>query len=145
MKDVDAISHWIDLEQINNTGKPYTFVPNSDQVKGLLKLFTLLSLDQLKIMVEVSKNYNKEFVVKGVVCAEAVQESIISLKPVLTHIEEKFYLLILSPKRMAEFEEDLNSDFDIEPHVDGKIDIGSIGIEYLSLALPIYPKLEEEE
>ena len=93
---------------------------------------------------------------EGVLKADVTQSCVITHKPVKQHIEEEFEAWYADPESFVSFNkvknerrasksgeqevQALDEREDPEPIVNGKIDLGDLVSQYLSLALDPYPK-----
>lgn len=138
------ISKIIDLEEVFKKQIPYCFKPDSQDLEVLKKNLNLLDIKDLKISCNVLKSDEENYHLDCYLEAIIVQESIISLMPVASKIKEKLLILAIPENKLKS---DLEQDFDLDYEVykNGKIDLGNILFDYLSLALPSYPKLDNEE
>ncbi len=87
--------------------------------------------------------------IEGRMHAEVVQTSVVSLDPVPNTVEEEFAALFAPPELVPEggLELDLDpyAEDDPEPIENGRIDLGELTAQHLSLALDPYPRLPGEE
>jgi len=86
--------------------------------------------------------------VEGTIRAEVVQTSVVSLEPVPNTVEEAFAALFAPPELVPETGLELDIDpeeDDPEPFENGRIDLGELTAQHLSLALDPYPRLPGEE
>jgi uncharacterized metal-binding protein YceD (DUF177 family) len=138
------ISKFIDLEELYKKQVPYLFKPDNQDLESLKKSLNLLDIQDLKISCKILKVSDYSYKLNCNLEATVSQESVISLMPVVSKIEEKLSILALPENKVkADLEEDF--DLDYEVYENGKIDLGVILFDHLSLALPTYPKLENEE
>jgi uncharacterized metal-binding protein YceD (DUF177 family) len=86
--------------------------------------------------------------VRGRVEAEVVQTSVVSLEPVENRVEEEIEALFAPPELVPEDDLELSIDplgeDDPEPMENGRIDLGELAAQHLSLALDPYPRRPEE-
>lgn len=120
--------------------------------KALAERFQLESIDRLTATVRLRSVRGGQMVrVAGELEADVVQTCVVTLDPVPAHVSESFGALFapesMIPKEEDEIEIDPNiSEEDIpEPMVNGRIDIGELTAQHLSLALDPYPHAEGVE
>jgi uncharacterized metal-binding protein YceD (DUF177 family) len=79
--------------------------------------------------------------IEGRVCAAVVQSCVVSLEPVHSTVEDAFELAFAPMDEDDSAEIDLSADADTEPLPrDGKLDIGEILAQQLSLSLDPFPR-----
>jgi len=120
--------------------------------KALAERFELESIGRLTATVRLRSVRGGQMVrVAGELEADVVQTCVITLDPVPAHVSESFGALFapesMVPKDEDEIEIDPNiSEEDIpEPMFNGRIDIGELAAQHLSLALDPYPHAEGVE
>ena len=120
--------------------------------KALAERFELEAIDRLVATVRLRSVRGGQMVrVAGELEADVVQTCVVTLDPVPAHVTESFGALFapesMIPKEEDEIDIDPNlSEEDIpEPMVNGRIDIGELTAQHLSLALDPYPHAEGVE
>lgn len=120
--------------------------------KALAERFELEAIDRLVATVRLRSVRGGQMVrVAGELEADVVQTCVVTLDPVPARVTESFGALFapesMIPKEEDEIDIDPNlSEEDIpEPMVNGRIDIGELTAQHLSLALDPYPHAEGVE
>ncbi len=119
------------------------------------------SLKGLRAEVKICRPKNNHLIyVNGTVYAEVTQSCVRSLKPVVTKIAEPFDAYYSETDKAISFEKGksdllvrhghdevpmLDERDDPEPVVDGVINMGELVMQFLALAVPLYPKHESED
>jgi uncharacterized metal-binding protein YceD (DUF177 family) len=119
------------------------------------------SLKDLRAEVKICRPKNNHLIyVNGTVYAEVTQSCVRSLKPVVTTIAEPFDAYYSETNKAISFEKGksdllvrhghdevpmLDERDDPEPIVDGVINMGELVMQFLALAVPLYPRHDEED
>ena len=110
--------------------------------KALAERFGLLSLDALSAALELQRQAGDVIHVSGHLSADVVQNCVVSLAPVPSHIETDFELSYGG----SAVESDEEDEIDIagldapEPVINGQIDLGEALAQQLAIALDPYPR-----
>ncbi|MFP4098454.1 MAG: YceD family protein [Alphaproteobacteria bacterium] len=134
-----------------------TLPPESEPV--LCNRLDLYAIDYMKVHYNISRNpVSKVIHVAGKINAEVQQRCVVTLEPVAEHIEDEFEAWFAQPsdavsftkariERMSPQEKNeqpmLEECDDPEKIIDGKIDLGELATQHLSLSLNPYPRKEE--
>lgn len=129
--------------------KPYsdTLTATPEELEALARRFEAEKLGALTATVIASKQ-DRLIRVTGQIEADVTQTSVVSLKPVDSHISEEFEVFFNLNQDSKKFEEDIEIliESDIIEAIDGdSIDLGEIVAQHLSLALDPYPRETGEE
>lgn len=119
--------------------------------KALAERFELEAIGRLVAKVRLRRVRGGTMVrVSGELEASVVQTCVMTLDPVPAEVQERFDALFAPPELIVEPDEDDESVFfdpasmdeetDPEPIVNGRIDIGELAAQHLSLALDPYPR-----
>ena len=135
--------------------------PDDEAKTRLAQRLGLLSLDSLKADIVVSRGANEIcYNVKGHFSADIVQKCVVTLEPVVGHVEDEFEAWYADPDvavplakaRHEKLNEKghgelpiLDERDDPEALVDGKIDLGELITQYVALSLDPYPHAEGAE
>lgn len=140
----DNNTHVLRLAELNQsepTRFDVTFGPadlsDAQEVLGLLKL------SKMRFRGTLGPVGSSDWELKADVGASVVQPCVISLAPVKTRIDEKVYRLFR--KDMPEFDDGSVSEMvleDFEEPITPDVDLLSLAVEAVALALPAYPKAE---
>jgi uncharacterized metal-binding protein YceD (DUF177 family) len=114
---------------------------------GRLRLF---GVDRLVATVKLRRVRGEMVRVEGTLEADVVQNCVVSLEPVPAHVTEEFSALFAPDHLLPKDEGDVDAVFSLEdldddvpePMPGGRIDIGELTTQHLSLALDPYPRKE---
>lgn len=117
--------------------------------RALAERFELEAIDRLIATVRLRSARGGQMVrVSGELEADVVQTCVVTLEPVPAHVSDRFGALF-APESMVPKEDD---EIEIDPNIaeedipeamtNGKIDIGELAAQHLSLALDPYPHAE---
>lgn len=144
-------SHFIDIDDIkDNETVTKDLTAKPDECAALAERFGLKEIKGLQAKINVTSKGDVIYLVEGRVEAEIVQSCVVTLEPVPAHIDERFEVFCADadaiPVVSNDTEYDISEDEDLpEPVVDGKINIGELAAQYLSLAIDPYPHAEGAE
>lgn len=126
--------------------KPVAFnlTPDSEKCEAIAQSLGLTTLRKLRFKGELKASGKTDWLVSGELGATVVQPCIVTLDPVTTRIDQPVSRLFM--KKMPEQQSsgdglEMHEDDTLEP-LGEIIDIESIMIESLALALPDYPRSE---
>jgi uncharacterized metal-binding protein YceD (DUF177 family) len=132
----------VEVTRLGAAEVAYDIVANDTERAALAKRFDLLSLDRLEAQVTLHRVAAGVVRLNASLSADLVQTDVVTLDPVLGHVEDGFTLLF------AEETDDagaLDPDAElVEPMADGRIDIGEAVAQQLSLAIDPYPRSKIE-
>jgi len=117
---------------------------DEEERRALARRFDLIDIPRLAAVVRLTRR-GETIRVEGEMDADVVQACIATLVPVPARIEEGF-VVRLTPEDEGEFvpgsvmDVDLDDEEDEDALTDGRIDIGELTSQYLSLALDPYPR-----
>ena len=141
-------SRLVDVDEIRD-GKTVRekITANLEECAALARRFDLQEITSLKADVCVTSKGGLVYLVDGKLTADIVQSCVVTVEPVPAHIEESFEVYCADasaiPVVSNDMEHDASDDEDMpEPLIDGKIDIGELTAQYLSLAIDPYPHAE---
>jgi uncharacterized metal-binding protein YceD (DUF177 family) len=106
---------------------------------ALAKRFGLVTLDRLEAEVRLTLGAAGVVRLDASFAADLVQECVVTLEPVPSHVAEEFVLLFAASRDQRTVVLD-SDDETVEPLADGRIDIGEAVAQQLSLALDPYPR-----
>ena len=151
-------SYFVDANKIDAQVKELNISPEQENVSRLCNRLNLLSIEGIDAKIQIQRNdMNKVVHVHGIILADVTQACVVSGEPVQAHIEDSFDAWYAEPNQAVSFtkarrermspkekEEQpvLEEEDDPEPIVGGKIDVGELVVQYLSLALNPYPRKE---
>lgn len=154
-------SHPVEIQDVNRTPMRLAVAPPEGAIKGLMKRLGLVALERLEADIVLERAQGGAVVhITGTIRAHVTQSCVVTLEPVITDVNETFEAWYASPEEAVSFvraKHDkniskgqtetpiLDEKDDPEPTVDGKIDIGELVVQQLSLALEPYPRKEGAE
>src|ERR1700722_14501141 len=132
------------VEKIPQSGLEQKLTANDAERQSLCERFGLLELPKLTATLTVTTENNKAGVnVAGTLSADVVQQCVVTLEPLPAHIEETIDILCIEAEAedapgaptLIAAEED-----EIEPIVNGVIDLGELVAQHRGAALDPYPR-----
>ena len=154
-------SHFVDVEDLDSGTTKFSISPDDDARKRLAQRLGVVSLDGVKAELTVTHHDGEAaYHVEGQIEAEVTQNCVVTMEPVQNHIEDSLEAWFADPDvtitiakaRHEKLTEKghgeqpiLEEQDDPEPLVDGKIDLGELVTQYLSLAINPYPHAEGVE
>lgn len=115
--------------------------------KALALRFELEAIDRLSATIRLKRARGGEMIrVVGELEAEVVQTCVVTLESVRNTVKDGFESLFAPPEMVPESPDEMEFDASmadediIEPFVNGRIDIGELTAQHLSLALDPYPR-----
>ena len=114
---------------------------------ALAARFELEAIDRLTATVRLTRTRGGEMVrVAGELEADVVQTCVVTLESVRNSVKDGFEALFAPPELVPDADDEMEFDASmaeediIEPIVNGRIDIGELTAQHLSLALDPYPR-----
>lgn len=154
-------SHMVDIDKISSEPKQFKFSADERQRIDLARRLGIVSVEEAQAIVTVQKVSGGIYHAIGSIQADVTQSCVVSLAPVPAHIEDEFEgwygdktaNAVSFAKARSERDvkqghteiEVMEESADPEPIIGGKIDIGELATQYLSLALDPYPQAEGVE
>ncbi len=154
-------SYFIDVDSLEGSRTELAISPDEEASKRLAQRLNLLSLDSLEAKLVLNHKHGSGQVhIVGHFKAKLRQACVVTLEPVEDVVEEEFeswfadlegavHLAKARKDRMAEKGHTeiqiLEEHEDPEPIIDGKIDLGELVTQYVSLAVNPYPHAEGVE
>lgn len=137
---MSEFSRPVDIDRLPPDETMHEIAATAAERAALAERFGLLSLDGLEARVKLARLAGGLIRLDAELVAEAVQECVVTLEPVSTHIEDSFVLLYGEPAG-AEGEVTVSGESElVEPLSGGSIDIGEAVAQQLSLALDPFPR-----
>jgi hypothetical protein len=153
-------SHFVEADKVGPVPLKIKISPGPDELKRLAKRMALTGLKDVEGELILSRDSGRNVIfISGQVRAGVTQNSVISGKPVESQVQDSFEAWYANHEEAVSFakakQERLvregQGDFpfmdeseDPEPIMDGKIDVGELVAQYLSLAIDPYPRAEGE-
>jgi len=143
-------SRKIDLNSINPKKiKKEELEANDKEKEALVERLGVKAVEAVSAMVEIEKvTGGTYYKVTGVAKANVVQPSVISMKDVKSEVISEFDTLFTLENEI--FNADDGGEYELDddensPIYRGTLDIGELAVQYLSLDINPYPKLEGED
>lgn len=152
-------SVYIDADAIEDAPVAMEVSPSDEEAKALARRLDVVSIDGLKANIT-ARRHGLSIHVQGRLEAEVTQSCVVSGDPVTSTLTEDFEGWFADPdaavplakarKERAQKKSHtevpiLEESEDPEPIIDGRIDVGELTAQYLSLALNPYPHAEGAE
>lgn len=132
-------------ESVPPGGRALRVTATAEECAALAARFGLVALKSLAADLKLNKVRGGQMVrVSGALHAEAVQTCVVTLEPMNTAVEDDFQA-VFAPAAMldpesGELEVGLSDEEGPEPMEGGRIDLGELVAQHLSLALDPYPR-----
>lgn len=127
---------------IARVGSTYKLAPDAAQRDAIAKRLKIESVDAFEATLTLKAGRGDHIIVNGKIVADVVQSCVVSLEPVPAHIEETFEVIFSeTASALEEFNPHDDSEAP-EPIENGKIDLGELAVQYLSLSLEPFPRKE---
>lgn len=148
-------SYLVDVKGIDAKGQALSIEPTEAERTRLIRRLGLLALDDCQANLKLSLNDGHIIHVKGVVTAKARQSCVMTLETVETAVREEFEAWYADPQQVVSLNKARRDQKirkghveipladereDPEPIVGGKIDVGELVTQYLSLGIDPYPR-----
>lgn len=149
-------SYLFDTEALGREPATLKIAPDESQTRTIVKRLAIDGLEGLEARITLRRNTGNMVIhVQGIITAKAFQKCIITLAPLEIDIEAPFEawyadssqtLSFTKAKRERDIERDnieqpiLDEAEDPEPVVDGRIDLGELVVQHLSLNIDPYPR-----
>lgn len=143
--DISVLSREMEAASVSARATERRVEATTEERAELAEVLDLQAIDRLVATLHLRRLASGLIEVKGELESEVVQSCVVTLEPVPAQIRESFRLTFGDAEP-----EPLLSEIDIhfddsdppEPIEDGKIDLGALVAEQLSLALDLYPRKE---
>ncbi len=154
-------SHFIESEKIGLKPMTIALELEHNNLPQLCKRLGLHSINDLRADLTLVRNQiNKVIHIEGRIQATIEQECVVTMEPVSEQVSDEFEAWFAEPSQAVSFtkakrermslkeqdEQPIIEEFDDpEAVIDGKIDLGELVTQHLSLALNPYPRAESAE
>ncbi len=154
-------SYLLDVESLEGQSNTMRIAPDDEARRRLAQRLGVVSLDDLQADITISHGVGEAaFHISGHIDVKLTQECVVTLEPISSHIEDDFEAWFADPDAAVSIakvrHEKLNEkghgelpileeQDDPEALVDGKIDLGELVTQYLSLSIDPYPHAEGVE
>ncbi len=150
-------SHLVEIDEVGGESKTFNFKATEQERTDLARRMGLISVESAQASVTVQRVSGGLIHAMGIIRADLTQSCVVSLGPVPAKIEDEFEGWFGDKDKALSFAkarnereakkahtelEILEESVDPEPIVNGKIDLGELATQYLSLALDPYPRAE---
>jgi len=144
------LSRPLQVDKISVGGVEERIVARPAEREALAKRFGLLGLPMLEAELSVDHAQGGMIAVKGSLCADVVQQCVVTLEPLPAHITDTIDMLYApaalldvgaSPPHNAAHSDEVDGEAP-EPIVNGAIDLGELVAQHLAVALDPYPRKE---
>ena len=158
---VQEWSHYIFSEDIDRKPLRVNISVSESDISDLCKRLNLHSIKDLQAQIVLTRNpISKVIHIEGALKADLCQYCIVTLEPVSECVEDNFEAWFTEPNEAVSFTKAkrdrmnpqekseqpmLEEQDDPEKIVDGKIDLGELVTQHLSLSLNPYPRAEGTE
>ncbi|MBP3404267.1 MAG: DUF177 domain-containing protein [Alphaproteobacteria bacterium] len=136
-------SYIVDVRQIPASGLTLDLQADETQRRALADRFGIPSIDALSARVTLTKINKDRVRVNGAFEAEVEQVCVVSLKTFAQRVRDRFTVIFSQEEdpslKLNEIDLNMDEDDEIEFLENGKIDVGELTAEYLSLALDPFP------
>lgn len=157
-KTVSAWESLIDQGEIGPQPYRRAISAGDADCRAIAKLLDLPAVDSLSADYVLQRAPSNKAVihVQGMIKANVVQSCVVTQAPVKSHIEDEFEAWYADPSSFLSFAKAksertvkgpeggevqvMDEREDPEPMLNGKIDLGDLAVQYLSLGLPSYPR-----
>jgi uncharacterized metal-binding protein YceD (DUF177 family) len=130
----------VEIDNLPSGGAVHEIAAQPAERAALADRFALLALERLEARVRLTPLAGGLVRLDAELGADVVQECVITLEPIATHVEDHFSLLY-GPAEQVGREIVLSDETElVEPLADGFIDIGETVAQQLSLALDPFPR-----
>lgn len=136
--------------KVTSKGVSETIAATDAERPRIARRLDLVSVEALTATVRLTRVRGEMIRVEGRLAADVVQTCVVTLDPVPAHIEEEFSALFAPDHLLPSAEEGAEIDLSYliddtqedapEPMPGGRVDIGELAIQHLSLALDPYPR-----
>lgn len=140
----------VHLPSLESGPQTLTFTATAEECEALAERYGISRVMGLSAVAELDPSPEGGVEAELSLDADVEQQSVVSLKPVQSHIAERWHVSYLpksqikEPEKAGEEMEIEAEEADIEPIEGESIDIGETIAQQLSLALDPYPRLEGE-
>lgn len=146
--DISVFSREIEAASVSPRAAERQIEATPEERVALAEVLELEAIDRLVATLRSRRLASGLIEVSGEMASEVVQTCVITLEPVPAKIRESFRLTFgdVEPEpTLGEIDIHFDDSDPPEPIIDGKIDLGALVAEQLSLALDPYPRKEGAE
>ena len=160
-RDKEGWKHIVNADELGVEVDELTLTPNEKDREKIANLFDILEVKALKADLKFKRVQGGLVIrIDGKFNADVLQRCVVTLDPVETHIEEDFKAWYADPEQAISFNKArqqremqkqhgeapiVDESDDPEPIEDGKIDLGDVVTQFLSLSIDPYVHKEGVE
>lgn len=134
-------SRVVGVNTLPRGGRTVAIEADEAERTALARRFDLLALDELKARLTLTPGRGDTVVVTGTLTAAVVQRCVVTLDPVPAAVEDEVEAVFADAAGRDEAEIEVDPlAAEVEPLADGRIDLGELAAQHLSLALDPYPR-----
>jgi len=128
-----------DMPKSKNTSFDVKF--SDAEMIVIASILSAVSVKKMRIMGNISPSGTKDWILKATIGATVTQTCVVTLDPVQTRVDTPITLIFSADYQVegGDSVTEMTTDENIEPLTD-VIDLATIAIEAIALALPDYPK-----
>ena len=152
-------SVYINVDDIGTSSKRISISPNQQESQNIAARVGVVEITKLNVVYKIKRQNKLTIYLDGRLDAEIIQECVKTLTPIKSKICETFEAWYAEKHKAVSFarakaqkeavssggeQPMLEEHEDPEPVIDGKIDLGEVAVQYLSLFIDPYPLVENE-
>jgi uncharacterized metal-binding protein YceD (DUF177 family) len=121
---------------------PFELVPSAEERRAIADVLGIVGIKKLRFSGQLAPQDHKDWALNAQLGATVVQDCVVTLDPVTTRIDEELqrsYVADIPEIEASEIEMLVDETVEDLPEM---LDIAQVMIEALSLALPVYPRVE---
>ena len=144
-EDTLPLSRIVRRDEVPESGLDVTLRPDGETLVRIARFLAIPGVETLDANLTVTRHGKAGLRVRGLVTGTVVQSCVVTLDPVEGTVSEEvdtIYAPEGSPVLHIELtvEELASEESDLEPMIDGSIDLGGLVMEHLALGLDPYPR-----
>jgi len=125
------------VDKITAGGTEERLIASAEERRLLTERFGLLDLQKLEARFDIHPPHaDRTVTVTGTLVADVTQQCVVTLEPMHAHIEEDIDVLFTPD----DAESDDLQDEELEPIVNGVLDLGELAAQHMGAALDPYPR-----
>ncbi|MGK9169709.1 DUF177 domain-containing protein [Inquilinus limosus] len=141
MTPTPEFSRMVGVNTLPRGGRTIAIEADEAERTALARRFDLLALDEFKARFTLTPGRGDTVVVTGTLNAAVVQRCVVTLDPVPGTVEDEIEAVFADATGRDEAEVEVDPlAAEVEPLADGRIDLGELAAQHLSLALDPYPR-----
>jgi len=139
MTEASEFSRPLEISRLPRVPTAMTVEATTAECTALARRFSLLALEHLAAYLKLEWIAGNLLRLEAELSADIVQECVVTLEPVRSHVEDRFVLLYGPAPEAREVM--LNGAEEVlEPIIDGRVDLGEAVAQQLSLAIDPFPR-----